>query len=133
MMATGQFEDIRIVGMDGAKTHNPDPSKLLYNIYFRLSKHPSSEWAQLFEQEHHFPRHSMWRRARIEGEFIVLHAPLSEVDEHHLSYLKEDVENANSKYQQYLQKKLARDEQQKAEEEQERQRVEDLKNTLKFD
>ena len=87
-MTNEAFDDIRIVDMNETKTHNPDLTKLLYNIYFHLSDYPPTEWAQLFDQEHRFPRHTMWRRAWIEGDCIVRHAALNEVQEHHLPFLR---------------------------------------------
>lgn len=43
-----EFDDIRVVGVDKARTYRPDPDKGLYRIYFRLSARPSLEWAQIF-------------------------------------------------------------------------------------
>lgn len=57
------FEDLKIIGVDKDKTYNPDPSRILYNVYFNLSQVPSKEWVEIFDAERRFPRHSMWRKS----------------------------------------------------------------------
>jgi len=96
------FEDIRIIGLDGERSYEPDPQKLLYNIYLKLSSPPPLEWQQIFEAERSFPRHTIWRRAWIEGQYIVIHCVLDELDKYHLRDLRQDVESANNKYREYL-------------------------------
>jgi hypothetical protein len=96
------FEDIRIIGLDEERSYKPDPQKLLYNIYLKLSSPPPLEWQQIFEAERSFPRHTIWRRAWIEGQYIVIHCVLDELDKYHLRDLRQDVESANNKYREYL-------------------------------
>jgi len=96
------FEDIRIIGLDKERSYKPDPQKLLYNIYLKLSSPPPLEWQQIFEAERSFPRHTIWRRAWIEGQYIVIHCVLDELDKYHLRDLRQDVESANNKYREYL-------------------------------
>jgi hypothetical protein len=96
------FEDIRIIDLDNVRSYKPDPQKLLYKIYLKLSSPPPPEWQQIFEAERRFPRHTMWRRAWIEGQYIVIHCVLDELDKYHLRDLRQDVESANNKYREYL-------------------------------
>jgi hypothetical protein len=96
------FEDIRIIELDDVRSYKPDPQKLLYNIYLKLSSAPPLEWQQIFEAERRFPRHTMWRRAWIEGQYIVIHCVPDELVKYHLRDLRQDVASANSMYRQYL-------------------------------
>ncbi|MGR9107748.1 MAG: toll/interleukin-1 receptor domain-containing protein [Gammaproteobacteria bacterium] len=96
------FLDIRILNVDKEKTYNPNPEKALYNVYFRLSEHPPSEWVEIFDAERQFPRHNMWRRAWVEGKFVGVYCVPEEVKRYHLRDIKQDVETCNEKYRQYL-------------------------------
>ena len=44
----------------------------------------------------------MWREAWVEDNFIVIHCVPEELEKYHVSDLKEDIVNANTKYRQYL-------------------------------
>lgn len=121
------FDDIRIVGVDKDRAYRPDPEKLLYHVYFELSAHPPQEWVQIFEAERQFPRHTMWRHAWIEGNYVVVHCVPEEVKKYHLSDIKQDVTNSNSKYREYLKRVAA----EKAREAQRRKKMEqDLDDAL---
>lgn len=126
------FEDIIIVGADKDKTYNPDPSKLLYNVYFKLSNLPPSEWVEIFEAERRFPRHSMWRKAWIEGDYIVIHCCLDEVKKYHFRDITEDVKNTNRKYREYLQRVEIERQKKLKREEQEKKAIDDALDNLDF-
>lgn len=96
------FIDLRIVGVDKNRTHNPDESMALYDVYLQLSADPPEHWDDLFGEQRRFPRHSMWRRAWVEDGFIVVHCPLEELQRYHLADLKEDVAETNKKYRALL-------------------------------
>ena len=51
----------------------------------------------------------MWRKAWVEGNCIVVHCVPDEMGKYHLRDLKEDVQNANARYREYL-KKIAQQE-----------------------
>lgn len=127
------FDDIRIVGIDENRTYNPDRSKLLYNIYLTLSTEPLSDWVEIFNAERRFPRHTMWRRAWIEGKNIVVHCPLDELEKYHLKDLQQDVETTNKKYRQYLGEMAQRKAKAELEEREERSRIQELRRRLKFE
>lgn len=96
------FEDIRIIGVDKENTYRPDVNRDLYNVYFSLSNVPPREWVEIFEAERRFPRHSMWRKAWIDGSFIIVHCGLDEVKMYHFKDITEDVYVSNKKYREYL-------------------------------
>ena len=113
------FSDIQLLNVDREKTYNPNPNKALYNVYFRLSDHPPLEWVEIFEAERQFPRHTMWRKAWVEGKHIVVYCVPDEVRQYHLRDIKQDVQTCNEKYRQYLHREAmqrARKEQQETEE-----------------
>lgn len=115
------FEDIRILGVDSNRLYRPDPQKALYHVYFELSTSPPQEWSQIFEAERRFPRHTMWRRAWIEGRYIIVHCVPDEVKKYHLNDIKQDVTNSNAKYREYL-RRVATEEARHAQREAEEQR-----------
>ncbi len=131
-----EFKDIRIVGFDEHKTHNPDKTMGIYDIYFTLSDSPPSAWQEILVAERRFPRHTSWRRAQVVGSHIVLRAPLGEA-EMHLQDLREDVTNCNRKYRQHVEsearKKAQQEAKQKAAEDAEKKKLLELKNRLSFD
>lgn len=98
-----QFDDILILELDDRRSYKPDPAKTLYNLFLRLSALPSEEWRRIFEAERSFPRHSMWRKAWIDGQYIVVHCPLNELERFHARDLHDDLRSTNSKFRRYLQ------------------------------
>lgn len=97
-----EFVDIEINGVDKDRTYKPDPQKALFNVYFTLSAFPPQEWAEIFEAERRFARHTMWRKAWIEGNCVVVYCVPDEVRQYHLRDIKEDVASSNAKYRDYL-------------------------------
>lgn len=126
------FEDIRIIEIDDSKSYKPDPSKLLYNIYLKLSSEPPIEWQEIFEAERRFPRHTMWRKAWIEGKYIVIHCVPGEIEKYHAEDLKEDVENSNKKYRQYLMEETLKEAQKAEQKQAELNKLKELKEKIKF-
>lgn len=98
------FVDVQIIGVDKERTYNPDPQKALFNIYLTLSAYPSQEWVAIFDAERRFPRHTMWRKAWIEGNNAVVYCVPEELKQYHLRDLKEDVATSNTKYREHLQR-----------------------------
>jgi hypothetical protein len=126
------FVDVSVIGVNKQRTHNPSPNMLLYDVYLEMSTTPPSMWANILEEEHRFPRSSLWRRARVEGKYIVVHCPLNEVADH-LEYLKEDVKNANKKYLEWMERELARQKALAERKANEEKRKNDLLDSLDFD
>ncbi len=128
-----RFVDLKITGVAEERTYQPDPSTALYNVYLELSNHPPSEWVQIFHAERRFPRHSMWRRAWVDGKFIVVHCCLGEIKSHHLGDLKENVANTNSRYRRYLYEEDQKATREVALKEQEGRELEKAFSGLNFD
>lgn len=126
------FEDIKILEVDDSKSYKPDATKLLYNIYLKLSASPPLEWQQIFDAERRFPRHTMWRDAWIEGEHIVINCVPEELEKYHANDLMKDVENTNSKYRQYLMEKAQNEAKKVKQELSERDQLKELKSRLRF-
>lgn len=127
------FEDIKILEIDDSKSYKPDPSKLLFNIYLELSASPPLEWQQIFEAERRFPRHTMWRKAWIEREYIVIHCVPDEIEKYHADDIKEDVKNSNSKYRQYLMEEAQKEAKKIDQTRSEHNQLKDLKQRIRFD
>ena len=126
------FEDIHITGLDDSKTYRPYPDKLLYDIYLRLSSRPSMDWRDIFTAERSFPRHSMWRKAWIEGDHIVIHCVPEELEKYHLNDLKQDVTNSNAKFRKYLYENIRKEKEFLQKQKLEKDKLKDLKNRLEF-
>lgn len=125
--------DIRIVKLAVEKTRQSQTAPGLRLMYLELSESPPHPWTLLFDQERAFPRHSMWRDARIEGRYIVVDCVPEELEKYHLQDLKQDVLNSNQKYVQWQAKAAAQAAQRAQKEVQERQRLAELGSRLKFD
>ena len=95
------FEDLRLVAADKARTYQPSLDRSFFQVYFELSDYAPPAWATLFEALHRPPRDLRWRRAWVEGRFVVLVCPLEEVPLQ-LRFLKEDVASANAAYRHAL-------------------------------
>lgn len=130
---TKDFEEIRITGLDVDRTQPSNKAPGLRHMYLKLSATPPTEWNQIFEQERSFPRHTMWRRAWVEGSYIVIDCVPEEIERYHLSDLREDVSNANQKYQQFLTIVVAAKQAAAAGKDAEKQRLDKLASRLKFD
>lgn len=98
-----EYTDILLEGIDKVRTYQPNPTKNLYHVYFKLSDYPTREWSQIFEAERRFPRHQMWRKAWLDGRFVVVHCAPEEVKKYHLNDIQVDIANCNVKYREYLQ------------------------------
>ncbi len=126
-MKLQRFVDLSIIEVDKGRTYNPDPKKSLYNVYFELSTAPPQEWTDIFDAERRFPRHTMWRKAWVEGSHIVVYCVPAEIKLYHLRDIKEDVETSNQKYRDLLHREAKKNAQKIAREENE---LSELDNAL---
>jgi hypothetical protein len=126
------FVDLRILDLDLERSYKPEESKLLYNMYLKLSARPSEDWIQIFNAERRFPRHTKWRDARVEKDFIVILCVPEELEKVHLNDLKEDVLNANTKYRQYLFERAQMEIKEKDREKTEADKLQNLRKRLDF-
>lgn len=127
------FEDIRITGLDANATQNSDKGSAMRLMYLTLSHNPPSRWATLFEQERRFPRHNMWRRAWLDGKYIVVDCVPEEIEQYHLNDLKQDVANCNQKYRAWSAQDTAANDKRQQEQKAELERISALGSRLKFD
>ena len=127
------IEEIKIVDLDIERTRPSNKASGLRHMYLRLSTSPNNEWVNIFNNERAFPRHSMWRHAWIEGQYIVVDCVPEEVERYHLNDLKQDVLNTNAKYTTYLQQVQAKKEHELKKAAAEKEELGQLKGKLKFD
>lgn len=132
-MADEQFDDIRLVDLDENKTHRLDPTDAMYYVYLKLSARPPRKWSRFFNSIRAQPRHESWRDAWVEDDYIVIHAPLAEVDDLHIQFLLEDVRTANEQYRAFLSEAGAQSQSIQDAMENERKQIESLKNKLSFE
>ncbi|WP_429069514.1 toll/interleukin-1 receptor domain-containing protein [Aeromonas dhakensis] len=87
--------EIKIIGILKERTRQDREYSGLQDYYFQLSGRPSQNWVHFFDESRRFPRHSMWRRAWIEGDCVVVKCAIDELQRYHLNDLKQDVAKAN--------------------------------------
>lgn len=126
-----QFEDIRIVGLNNDATRSINGA--LCEVHFSLSVAPPWAWVHFFDAAYQSARSNMWRRAKVQGNDIVLSCGLDEIEKYHKQPLVNAVAAANRSYIADLQ----RLEQEKAEEIErqmaERDQINAMGDNLKFD
>jgi hypothetical protein len=128
--------DIRIVGINTDKTRRLNGSDTRYHVYFQLSESPPQAWRDVFQQEWKAlnpTKPELWQEASIDREFLVMHCPLSEIATVYLPVLKKAVAASNTAYRQFEQKQSAEQTRQEDVWKQERETVEDVAKTLRFD
>jgi hypothetical protein len=127
-----EFQDIKIIDVAKNKTIKVSTEKELYYVYLELSKTPTTEWAKIFDNERKFPRHTLWRKAYIEGKYIVIICALEEIKQFHLNDLKENVKNSNEKYRSFLKEKAIGQKKQEETIENEKKKIDDSLDKLDF-
>lgn len=104
-----QEPEIKIIGILKDRTRQDREYSGLQDYYFQLSKRPSRDWIHFFDESRRFPRHSMWRRAWIEGDCVVVKCATDELQRYHLNDLKQDVANANENLARAIEQHNARE------------------------
>lgn len=131
IMASKDFKDIKIIDIDINRTKPSQTAPGYRHMYLKLSDKPTNEWINLFNRSHSIPRHTMWREAWIEGNYIVVDCVPKEIETHHLADLKQDIEKANNSYHDYLKKAEERAGYRKQQQSAEKEELEQLKKDLK--
>lgn len=126
--------DVRILGIARKDVRNePDH----WVVPFLLSPSPDKDWARLFEVSYNRTRSTMYRRASVAGDRIVLQAPAEEVNQYHLPRIKKALEETNRDYRAFIQR--AEETSRILEDEQGRQRadldlvLDDIESSLNLD
>lgn len=131
-MSDQEFQDIRITGLDIAATEQSSTAPGLRYMHLTLSTRAPAVWCEIFENERKFPRHSHWRHAWALDKNIIVDCVPEEMEEH-LRDLKVDVANTNSKYRDHLNREKAKLIVEKKAAQDERDRLEGIKDRLSFD
>lgn len=130
-MLTKEFKDVEIKELDEKETHNPNPSKQIYSVYFTLTSSPPPEWIALFNESRRFVRHSRWRRMHIEGTWLVIACPLEEA-QFQVDDAKQDITSANRQYRDQLALSAEAARQRAQQDQDEQDRIRKLKDSLKL-
>jgi hypothetical protein len=142
LVSESNFEPITIVGVIVDEVGEPlgdgTPGSALYDVPFRLSRRPSSEWAELFVASwDHPPRYTTMHRpgiASVTRDTVHLDGTtIDEVQRYHRDTLILAAQEANSKYLELL--RLRQQEQQREQQriEQHKQNLKDIAKNIKFD
>lgn len=126
------FQDIKITGMNDEESSKLDPSMALFDIVLTLSESAPYEWADYFNQrwEQHF--YMMKRRASVSGARLTIYCVPEEL-ESHVTELKKVIGETNQKYKEYLANQKNQEEIIKQKEKAEKEKMSNLKDSIKFD
>jgi hypothetical protein len=110
----------------------------LYTVPFKLSRTPSSEWADMFVQTWNLPPRftSMHRPgiARIHGDRVVLDGTtMDEVQKYHRNTLKLVVETVNKNYAEWVAMRNAAEQAKRDQSQRHQSKVRRIADDLKFD
>ncbi len=126
------FQDIKITGMNDKESSRPDPSMALYDIVLTLSESVPYEWADYFNQrwKQHF--YMMKRRASVSGARLTIYCVPEEL-ESQIQELKKVITETNQKYKEHLSIQKNQMETKKQEENEDKEKMSNLKGSIKFD
>ncbi len=123
--------DMFIKRMNTEKTRKDVGSDTVYHVYFELSGHPPPEWCEIFDRE--WKTLNQTAEADIDGGFLVVHCELEEVPATQLPALKQALATTNKAYKEYAQKEATALENREDAWKLERDKVEAMASTLRFD
>ena len=101
-MATTNFKDITLGELDESMTTQPDPNKDKYDFHYPLSDAPTKRWINILNDIRSHPRSLTQRKARVQGEYLIINCPKNELEKYHRPELLQDVLDTNKKYRQEL-------------------------------
>jgi hypothetical protein len=123
--------EIRILRLNSDKTRKDHGSDTVYHVYFELLGQPPPEWRSIFGRE--WEKLNRARKASIDGPFLVLHCELPEVATTELPALNKAVAATNEVYKQYAQKEATAVKRREDVWNLEREDVEALGRSLRFE
>jgi hypothetical protein len=129
--ATTTLTDITIVRVNTDKTRKDLGSESIYHVYFELSGYPPVGWIPLFQHELRSTHPTAM--VSMDGTFLILHCPLAEVGSIYLPALKRAVAAANAAFDAYALTKADELETLKDVWKHEREDVEGMAISLRFD
>ncbi|AEF45930.1 hypothetical protein SerAS12_2811 [Serratia sp. AS12] len=119
---------MKIIGIDSDRSSTDEG---MGERYLELDNHPPRDWLPFFEQTHKNYFSMSKRRARIEGNYLVVNCPLVELQSQ-INALKEQLVMATRNYEEHiLQEKIVLDAQETALKEQEK-KAQDVFKKLDF-
>ncbi|MFH1493751.1 MAG: hypothetical protein ABIG70_03020 [Pseudomonadota bacterium] len=127
-----EFEDIKIVSMDDAASHRPDPSMAMFNIFLNLSSSAPSEWAKYFNQRWQQHIYMLKRKANVSGRKLEIYCVPEELEKDHIPELNKVISETNNAYRAFHINQIQQEAAQKAQEIAEREQLKSIKNNLKF-
>jgi hypothetical protein len=127
------FDDIRIVSIEDDLTVESPENPTLFYIYLRLSQTPAPLWQHHFREKRKVARHLRWRKAWIDRKYIVVECRAEEIETHHLNDLKQDIAHANDLYRTYLRHQAFAENQKVQSHENEKGKLREMNERLKFD
>jgi hypothetical protein len=127
------FEKIRLIGLDIDLTQPSQEGPGFRRLSLKLSKGPPPEWVKIFEQARRFPTRRIWRNAWIVGAHMVVECVPEELGQFQLNRLKEDVEETNKKFSEWITRSNAQTLRHRLEQAELRMQLEKLRAKLKFD
>jgi hypothetical protein len=138
-MGTNTFEkvldepeiDVRIVRINTDKTRKVPGSEDVYHIYFELIVHPPAAWDRMFSEEWEKGKHV--QKAAIEGGFLILDSRLKDVTDTTVHDMKRAISAANAAYSLYAWSNQQSRERREDVWKDERQDVERLARSLRFE
>lgn len=113
----------------GPPPHGPG----MRHLHLSLSDTPPPNWARPFKELRQQPRHSMWRHAWVEGAHIVIDCVPDEMEQFHLTDLKDDVRVCNDRHRRWDHEMVIAAAARRREEQSERLRLLALNARLDFD
>src|SRR5450830_1168697 len=99
-----EFEDIKIVSMDDAASHRPDPNMAMFNIVLNLSSSAPHEWANYFNQRWKQHIYMTKRRASVSGKKLEIYCVPDELEKDHIPELNNVFTETNNAYRAFLTK-----------------------------
>ncbi|ARE39225.1 hypothetical protein RGUI_1084 [Rhodovulum sp. P5] len=123
-MSIAQYEPIKITGMDTDRTRKDEQSALHY-VFLSLSPQPTAAWASDFNETwaQHF--YMQKRRALVQGDGLVVHCHLDELDDGLVTELEKITGEVNERQRTLAAKARDDEANAKAVERKERKRIKD--------
>jgi hypothetical protein len=129
--STKSNPEIRILGIDTDKTRRTLGSSTVYQVYFELSEVPPPAWREIFGRA--WKDLNPTQEAGLDGKSLVIYCPLQEVAATHLPALKKAIETTNVEYKKFAREQVTEEKRKADVWKEERQTVEEMAKSLRFE